>query len=93
MTRMALFVSLSALLLSTMSAAAADHELKLIPGNTHTGSFDAPYFIADVLPRLVQLGILTSHARGPNLASSPGPGRLGTRRSECCPAGADPDEV
>jgi hypothetical protein len=54
---------------------------------------EVPYFIAEVLPRLVQLGIRTSHARGPNLASGPGPGRLGTRRSECCPAGADPDEV
>jgi hypothetical protein len=41
MRRMALIVVLSALLASTMSAAAADHELKLIPSNTHTGSFDA----------------------------------------------------
>jgi acetamidase/formamidase len=41
MRRMALFVVLSALLASIMSAAAADHELKLIPSNTHTGSFDA----------------------------------------------------
>src|SRR6516162_4605747 len=41
MRRMALIVVLSALLISTMSAAAADHELKLIPSNTHTGSFDA----------------------------------------------------
>jgi hypothetical protein len=41
MRRMALIVVLSGLLASTMSAAAADHELKLIPSNTHTGSFDA----------------------------------------------------
>jgi hypothetical protein len=41
MTRMALIVVLSALGASTMPAAAADHELKLIPSNTHTGSFDA----------------------------------------------------
>ena len=41
MTRMALIVVLSALRASTMPAAAADHELKLIPSNTHTGSFDA----------------------------------------------------
>ena len=41
MRRMALIVVLSALSASTMSAAAADHELKLIPSNTHTGSFDA----------------------------------------------------
>jgi hypothetical protein len=41
MRRMALIVVLSALLASTMFAAAADHELKLIPSNTHTGSFDA----------------------------------------------------
>src|SRR5262245_55546539 len=41
MTRMALVVVLSALRASTMPAAAADHELKLIPCNTHTGSFDA----------------------------------------------------
>jgi hypothetical protein len=39
--RMALTVVLSGLLGSTVSAAAADHELKLIPSNTHTGSFDA----------------------------------------------------
>ena len=41
MRRMALIVVLSALLASIVSAAAADHELKLIPSNTHTGSFDA----------------------------------------------------
>jgi hypothetical protein len=41
MRRMALIVVLSAFLASTLSAAAADHELKLIPSNTHTGSFDA----------------------------------------------------
>jgi acetamidase/formamidase len=41
MTRIALIVVLSALRASTMPAAAADHELKLIPSNTHTGSFDA----------------------------------------------------
>src|SRR5262249_62288842 len=29
------------LLASIASAAAAEHELKLIPSNTHTGSFDA----------------------------------------------------
>jgi hypothetical protein len=38
---MALIVVLSALLASSVSAAAADHELKVIPSNTHTGSFDA----------------------------------------------------
>jgi acetamidase/formamidase len=38
---MALIVVLSAFLASILSAAAADHELKLIPTNTHTGSFDA----------------------------------------------------
>ena len=41
MKRMALLVASSALLASTMSATAADHELRLIPSNTHTGSFDA----------------------------------------------------
>src|SRR5262245_60347495 len=40
MKRMALLVVASALA-SAMSAMAADHELKLIPSNTHTGSFDA----------------------------------------------------
>jgi hypothetical protein len=38
---MALIVVLSALRASTMPATAADHELKLIPSSTHTGSFDA----------------------------------------------------
>src|SRR3954447_5169478 len=41
MKRMILPVVSSALLAFTMSAMAADHELKLIPSNTHTGSFDA----------------------------------------------------
>src|SRR5438876_1164341 len=41
MRRMALLVASAALAASAMSAAAADHELKLIPSNTHTGSFDA----------------------------------------------------
>jgi acetamidase/formamidase len=41
MMRIALIVVLSALRPSTMPAAAADYELKLIPSNTHTGSFDA----------------------------------------------------
>jgi hypothetical protein len=41
MMRIALIVVLSALRASTMPAAAADYELKLIPSNTHTGSFDA----------------------------------------------------
>src|SRR5262245_15877024 len=41
MRRMALLVMLSALLSSIESAKAAEHELKLIPSNTHTGSFDA----------------------------------------------------
>ena len=41
MRRVALLAVSGALLASAMSATAADHELKLIPSNTHTGSFDA----------------------------------------------------
>ena len=41
MNRMILLAASSLLLASAMSATAAEHELKLIPGNTHTGSFDA----------------------------------------------------
>ena len=41
MNRMILLAASAVLLASAVSAAAAEHELKLIPSNTHTGSFDA----------------------------------------------------
>src|SRR6516225_2043393 len=41
MNRVFLLAASSMLLASAVSATAAEHELKLIPGNTHTGSFDA----------------------------------------------------
>src|SRR5215470_455819 len=41
MKRVALIVVLTTLGASTIPAPAAEHELKLIPSNTHTGSFDA----------------------------------------------------
>jgi FMNH2-dependent dimethyl sulfone monooxygenase len=38
---------------------------------------EVPYFVAEVLPRLVQLGVRTSQVRGPDFASGPGPGNSG----------------
>ena len=43
MNKMALFAVSGVLLASTLPAAAASYELKLIPSNTHTGSFDASF--------------------------------------------------
>jgi hypothetical protein len=40
MNRAPLVILLSALVASPISAAATDYELKLVPGNTHTGSFE-----------------------------------------------------
>jgi acetamidase/formamidase len=41
MNRISLLVAAAALLAAAAPAAAAEYELKLIPSNTHTGSFDA----------------------------------------------------